>query len=222
MRWSLVPKHWFYPKSWTVSDLKYLRPLRCMQKPFHHLSLTVFGLNQLMRISLQFSTGCSGYLEASTTAADPCDFRDFSKFSTVAKFSKIVKICFWDGFGPFSAPDSNSAWKTVYIFTASDQFFNDLWKSNFFESRFFAYLLTLERYFKVKGHQNRTQHEKISPWSHSQTFWPDGMPVSARRRSLLTWVGRPNPRTPPVSPGAPPSHPGYARLFDTASLRVAK
>ena len=39
-----------------------------------------------------------------------------------------------------------------------------------------------------------------------------------RERFSKTKTGRPNPRPPR---GAPPSHPGYARLFDTASLRVA-
>ena len=98
----------------------------------------------------------------------------------------MVKIMFWDGFRPFSAPDSNSASKTVYIHRFRSVFHRFL-KIQFFWKSVFVHLLTFERYFKVWEHFHRMQHEKIPPGSYSQIFWPDGMPVGAWRRSLLTW-----------------------------------
>ena len=48
-----------------------------------------------------------------------------------------------------------------------------------------GYFFTLDRYFEAWEHQNRTRHEKILPGSYSESFWPDGKLIGARRRSTL-------------------------------------
>ena len=98
----------------------------------------------------------------------------------------LVKIWFWDGFGPILDLDSNSAWKTA----PGDRcrsIFHRFSKIRFFQNVVFPFLSAFEWYFEVRELDRQTQHEKTRPGSYSQIFWSAGRPVGARRRSLLIW-----------------------------------
>ena len=49
----------------------------------------------------------------------------------------------------------------------------------FYKSSFWLFF-TFDWYFVAWEHENRMQHEKISPGSYPEIFWPDGKLIGAK------------------------------------------